>query len=114
MSEAVISITIVAVGTSLPELITAVVAALKNNPQLALGNVVGSGIFNILMITGLSSFIHPYTVVSVSIIDFAMCVLAALAIYLTVHTFGKNKFDRIEGAIFLVIYIGYTVSLLLR
>lgn len=114
MSEAVISITIVAIGTSLPELITAVIAAIKHNPQLALGNVVGSSLFNILMITGVAAVIHPFEIVSVKIPDFIMCLMAAVAIYVTVFTFGKNKFDRIEGGIFLLVYIAYTVYLLMR
>ncbi len=114
MSEAVISITIVAVGTSLPELITAIIAACKKNPQLALGNVIGSNVFNLLMILGVSSTIHPYSLFTINIIDYAMAIVAAICTFLVVFTFGKNKFDRIEGAIFFLIYIGYTVYLLMR
>lgn len=114
MSEAVISITIVAVGTSLPELITAVIAASKKNPQLALGNVIGSNVFNLLMILGVSSTIQPYTLSSINIVDFLMALFAAICIFITIFTFGKKKFDRIEGVIFILIYIGYTVYLLMR
>lgn len=114
MSEAVISITIVAIGTSLPELITAVIAACKKNPQLALGNVIGSNVFNLLMILGVSSTIHPYFLTSINIVDYLMTLFAAICVFITIFTFGKKKFDRIEGIIFILIYIGYTVYLLMR
>lgn len=114
MSEAVISITIVAIGTSLPELITAVIAACKKNPQLALGNVIGSNVFNLLMILGVSSTIHPYFLTSINIVDYLMALFAAICVFITIFTFGKKKFDRIEGVIFILIYIGYTVYLLMR
>ncbi len=114
MSEAVISITIVAVGTSLPELITAIIAAVKKNPQLALGNVIGSNVFNLLMILGVSSCIDPYSLENINMIDYGMAILAAVLMWIVVFTFGKRKFDRIEGFIFLVIYIAYTVYLLMR
>lgn len=114
MSEAVISITIVAVGTSLPELITVVVAACKKNSELALGNVLGSNVFNLLMIVGISSTIKPITITSVAILDFIMVTVGALLTYIVIFTFGKRKFDRIEGFIFILIYVGYTVYLLMR
>ena len=114
MSEAVISITIVAVGTSLPELITAVIAACKKNPQLALGNVIGSNVFNLLMILGASSCIDPYQLENINMVDYGMAILAAVLMWIVVFTFGKKKFDRIEGLLFLAIYIGYTTYLLMR
>lgn len=114
MREAVISITIVAVGTSLPELITAIIAALKKNPQLALGNVIGSNVFNMLMILGVSASIKPYALDSINIVDYGVAILAAVLTWVVVFTFGKHKFDRIEGFIFVAIYIGYTAYLLMR
>ena len=114
MSEAVISITIVAVGTSLPELITAIIAACKKNPQLALGNVIGSNVFNLLMILGVSSCIDPYKLESINMVDYCMAILAAVLMWIVIFTFGKRKFDRIEGIIFIAIYIGYTAYLLMR
>lgn len=114
MKEAVISITIVAVGTSLPELITAIIAACKKNPQLALGNVIGSNVFNLLMILGVSSTIHGYQLKDISIYDYLMAIFAAVCVFITIFTFGKKKFDRIEGIIFIAIYIGYTIYLLMR
>lgn len=114
MSEAVISITIVAVGTSLPELITAVVAACKNNPQLALGNVMGSNVFNILFILGVSGCVKPLNVVGVHLLDYAMMLGAAVLTAVVAFTFKRDKFDRIEGFIFLTLYITYTVFLFIR
>ena len=108
MSEAVISITIVAVGTSLPELITAIIAAVKNNPQLALGNVLGSNIFNCLFILGMSAVFEPLTIKGIAWVDYGMMLLAAVLTYVVAYTFEKKRFDRIEGFIFLGLYIGYT------
>lgn len=113
MSEAVIAITIVAVGTSLPELITSIVAACKNNPQLALGNVLGSNVFNILFVLGLSATIKPFAVVGINLVDYIVMLAASVMTYLVVFTFGKHRFDRIEGIIFLLCYVGYTAYLLL-
>lgn len=114
MSEAVISITIVAVGTSLPELITSVLAACKSNPQLALGNILGSNVFNILMILGLTASITPIHVVGINAIDFMVMIGATVATFIVTYTFKKKKFDRAEGVIFLLFYVAYTIYLLMR
>lgn len=114
MTEAAIAITIVAVGTSLPELVTAVVAASKKNPQLALGNVIGSNLFNLMFILGTASTIKPLTFVDINIWDYAVMFLAAIMLFVVVLTFKKDKFDRIEGIIFFAAYVAYTVYLLLR
>lgn len=114
MSEAVISITIVAVGTSLPELITSVLAACKNNPQLALGNILGSNVFNILMILGLTASITPIHVAGINAIDFMVMICATVATFIVTYTFKKRKFDRAEGVIFLLCYVAYTAYLLMR
>lgn len=114
MSEAVISITIVAVGTSLPELITAVIAAAKHNPQLALGNVIGSCVFNILMILGVAALFKPLELTSIQLADYGVMLAASIGLAIIVFTFKRNRFDRIEGFLFLAAYVGYTVYLLLR
>ena len=114
MSEAAIAITIVAVGTSLPELVTAVIAATKKNPQLALGNVIGSNLFNLMFILGTASTVKSLNFVDINIWDYVVMLVAALMLYLIIFTFKKNKFDRIEGIIFFIGYIAYTVYLLLR
>lgn len=112
MSEAAISITVIAVGTSLPELITSVVAALKKNTALALGNVIGSSIFNLLFILGISGIITPIKSEGISMTDYAVLLLSVLLTFITVFTFKRRFFDRIEGIIFLVIYILYTTYLI--
>lgn len=114
MSEAVISLTIVAVGTSLPELVTSIIAAVKGNAQLALGNVLGSNIFNILLILGLSSAISPFDIIGFNVTDFIMLIASAVVVYVSAFTLGKCKVDRIEGVIFIAIYIVYTSYLLLK
>ena len=112
MSDFVISTTIIAVGTSLPELITCIVAALKGNPQIALGNVLGSNIFNILMILGVSTTIMPIHLTGVNIIDFAVMVVSAILVYIFAFTLGKRKIDRAEGVFFVLGYIAYIAYLL--
>ena len=114
MSEAVIAITIVAVGTSLPELVTAIVAACKKNPQLALGNVIGSNLFNLMFILGTASTVKPLVFVDINIWDYSVMLVSAIMLYVVVLTFKKDKMDRVEGVIFLSAYIAYVVYLLLR
>lgn len=114
MSDAVIAITIVAVGTSLPELVTAIVAASKKNPQLALGNVIGSNLFNLMFILGTASTVKSMTFVSINVIDYLVMFIGAIMLFVVVFTFKKDKFDRIEGVIFFSIYVAYMVYLLLR
>ena len=114
MSEAVIAITIVAVGTSLPELVTAIIAASKKNPQLALGNVIGSNLFNLMFILGTASAVKPLEFRDINIWDYAVMFVSAIMLYVVVLTFKKDKFDRIEGVIFFGAYVAYTVYLLMR
>jgi cation:H+ antiporter len=114
MSEAVISITIIAVGTSLPELVTAVIAAYKKNPQLALGDILGSNVFNALGILGIASVVKPLQLFDIGWVDYAMMLLAAVMVYLVIFTFKKHKFDRVEGIIFLLVYIVYTLYLFFK
>ncbi len=114
MSEAVIAITIVAVGTSLPELVTAIIAASKKNPQLALGNVIGSNLFNLMFILGTASTVKPLTFIDINIWDYAVMFVATIMLYMVVFTFKKDKMDRIEGVIFFAAYVGYTIYLLMR
>lgn len=111
VSEAFISITLMAVGTSLPELATCVVAAMKGKNQLALGNIIGSNIFNISLIIGASAVISPFEIQTISTVDMAMVVVAAVLLWLAAFTFKRKKLDRVEGAIFLLCYIGYIVYL---
>ena len=114
VSETVIAITMVAVGTSLPELATAIVAAIKGNTQLALGNVIGSNIFNICLILGISSIVAPLDVTGLHPTDILAPLAATLMLLLSVYTFRGQRINRADGALFLALYIGYIAYLLLR
>jgi len=109
VSQAVIGLTIVAVGTSLPELVTSVVASLRGQGDIAIGNVVGSNLFNILGILGTTAIIAPLGRGNVGWSDVgAMCGLAAL---LAVLLFARRRLGRVEGALFLVCYVVYVATL---
>lgn len=114
VSESVIAITLVAGGTSLPELASSVVSILKGKAELALGNIVGSNIANILLILGLSASIHPLSMGGITHWDIWMTVLSALLLFLAAFTFRRRTIDRWEGAIFLAIYGLYIAWLLTR
>ena len=110
VSEKFIAITIMALGTSLPELATCIVAALKGRGQLALGNILGSNIFNIILILGGASLIRPLSYAGINIVDSVTLLLSSVMILLTAYTFKKNMIDRVEGLIFLgieIVYIWY-------
>ena len=112
VSESVIAITLVAGGTSLPELASSGVSLLKGKTEMALGNVIGSNIANILLILGLSATIHPLTLGGITRIDLLTVLLSSVLLFVTAFTFRRKAVDRWEGAIFLVIYalyIGYLV-----
>lgn len=111
VSEAFISITLMAVGTSLPELATCAVAAMKGKNQLALGNVIGSNIFNIALIIGTSAAISPFEIQSISTVDMGMVIVVVVLLWLAAFTFKKKKLDRVEGVIFLLAYIAYITYL---
>jgi len=112
VSESVIGLTIVAGGTSLPELATSIVAAYRKNADIAVGNVVGSNIFNIFLILGTSAVIRPLPFQASSNIDIGMTVLASLLLFLFMFTGRKRTLDRWEGALFLLIYGVYLVYLI--
>ncbi len=107
VKEGIIGLTLVALGTSLPELATAIVAALKKEPELAMGNVVGSGIFNIFCILGVTASVSPFLILDISSIDLAMLILSTLALYIFGVFFGKNIINRWEGAMLLLLFIAY-------
>lgn len=114
ISERIIGLTIVAVGTSLPELATSVVAALKKKADIAIGNIVGSNIFNIFFILGITSVLQPLPFNSASNLDIAVTILASLLLFLSTITLGRKRVDRPEGAIFILLYIGYIVYSLMN
>ena len=102
MSETLIGLTIVAIGTSLPELVTSVVAARKGQTELAVGNVIGSNLFNILFILGVSVSIHPITVNLASLLDLCMLLFVSVLTYVFAET-NKN-INRMEGVVMVAIY----------
>jgi cation:H+ antiporter len=113
MNQAVVGLTIVAAGTSLPELATSVVATLKKNADIAVGNVVGSNIFNAFFILGSSAVIAPLPKGNISDIDMYVCIIASVFLLGACYLFRKNKITKIEGGVFLlcyVLYVGYQVS----
>ena len=112
MSETLVGLTIVAIGTSLPELVTSVVAARKGENGMAIGNVVGSNIFNLLLILGVSSFIHPIQIQVESFIDLGMLLGVSLLAYGFVCS-GK-KVSRIEGGCMVALYVAYTIFAIVR
>ena len=114
LSEKFIAITIMSAGTSLPELATCVVAAQKGRGQMALGNILGSNISNVLMILGGSALIHPLSFAGITLVDMGVVLASALLLMLTAYTFKKDKLDRTEGVIFIIIEIGYMVWLMIN
>jgi len=111
MSESLIGLTIVAVGTSLPELATSATAAYRRNAEIAVGNVIGSNIFNIFFVLGISSIIKPLPFNLKDNLDIGAVILASLLLFLFMFTGKKRSLDRWEGAIFLVLYAVYIIFL---
>ena len=107
ISEKFIAITIVAAGTSMPELATSIVAAVKGKGQMALGNVLGSNIFNILLILGGSALIHPLSFASMTAVDLGIVLLCTVFILLSAFLFKKKELDRVEGALFILMEAAY-------
>lgn len=112
LSETFIGLTIIAIGTSLPELVTSVVASGKGENDLAIGNVVGSNIFNILMILGLSTTLHPITVQYTAIVDSIFLIAVSVLVLLFCRT--RRYIDRWEGVIMVALYAAYSVYITLR
>lgn len=112
VSEKVIALTIVAIGTSLPELVTSVIAARKNETDLAIGNVVGSNIFNILFILGISSVISPLTIDFTAFIDIIVMSVTGVIVFALLK--NKNEITKRKGILLLVMYFAYLAYILIR
>ena len=112
VSENFIGLTIIAIGTSLPELVTSITATRKGDSGLALGNAIGSNLFNILFILGMSATICPLNVLSESIIDCIILLVSAVILYVFART--KKTMNRWEGIVCVFLYVGYTAYLLIR
>ena len=114
VSESVIAVTLLAGGTSLPELSASVVSAIKKKPGMALGNVIGSNIFNIFFVLGTSAAVSPLTTGDIIPADMMMLIISSVLLFACAYTFKKAQLDRTEGVIFILLYIGYIVWLLNR
>jgi len=112
ISERVIALTVVSVGTSFPELATSVVAAMKKNVDIAIGNIVGSNIFNAFLVLGVSSTIYPVAAPGNTNVDLVVNVVASLLLFTVLFTGKRGKIDRWEGAVFVTLYAAYVVWLI--
>lgn len=107
VSQRLVGLTIVSVGTSIPELATSVVAACRKNPDIAVGNIVGSNIFNVIFILGISSIIRPMPMQGRGNIDIIVVIIATLLLFLSMFTGKKRTLDRWEGWVFIFFYAAY-------
>ena len=114
VSDKLIAITILAGGTSMPELVTCIVAAFKKKGQLALGNILGSNVFNILLILGGSALIHPLSMAGMSYVDLGTLLLSSLVIWASIHTNKKNQLDRADGLLLLLLEAAYMTFLIIK
>jgi len=114
ISEAVIGLTLVAGGTSLPELATSIIAALKKKPGLAIGNAIGSNLFNIFLVLGASATIYPLGVGDITNFDFTALILASILLWIFAVLFKSRTITRIEGGIMVLLYIAYTTYLIIQ
>lgn len=114
LSEALIGLTVVAIGTSLPELATSVVAALRKHADIAIGNVVGSNIFNVFFVLGTTSIITPLPISNALNVDLMVAVAATALLFICMFTAGKRRLVRWEGIVFVAAYVGYLGYLIAR
>jgi len=114
ISQKIIGLTIVAIGTSLPELATSVVAAFKRNNDIAVGNIIGSNVFNIFLILGVSSIIRPLNYNTNFNSDIYLLGAGTLFLFVAMFSGMKKKLDRWEAVLFLLTYIGYTIYLIYK
>lgn len=112
VSESVIGLTLVAGGTSLPELATSVVAALKKNPEIAIGNVIGSNLFNVFFVLGCSASITPLKLGGIDNTDLLVLVGSVILLWLVGVFFGRRTITRIEGSLLVLCYMAYTAVLI--
>lgn len=112
MSQTLIGLTIVSIGTSLPELVTSIVAAKKDEVDMALGNAIGSNVFNILMVLGIASAISPVSIITENVID--LCVLIVFTVCVWIFAGTKKKIGKIEGVCMVAFYAAYAVYIIIR
>ena len=113
VSQSLIGLTVIAVGTSLPELATSVVAAFKKQTDIAIGNIVGSNVLNILWILGFNAVIRPLPLNPASNIDILMTIFASLILFISMYISKKHVIERWQGIVMVVIYFSYVVFLII-
>jgi len=114
ISQTVIGLTLVAVGTSLPELATSITAALKKKSDIAIGNIVGSNIFNLLFILGITLLIKPVPMTGQNLFDIIFLLFSTIILFMLIFVFQKYKLNKIEGVIMLGLYVAFTLYLFIR
>lgn len=114
ISDKFIAITLLAGGTSMPELATCIAAAVKKKGQLALGNIIGSNLFNILLILGGSALIHPLSFAGISFVDMGVLLVSALVLWTSCLVGKKNTLDRLDGVLMVLIWVAYMAYLVVN
>lgn len=114
ISQTVIGLTLVAAGTSLPELATSITAAIKKESDIAIGNIVGSNIFNILLILGITLVIKPVPITGQNLFDLLFLLITTIILFVLIFVFQKYKLNKIEGLIMISLYLIYTAALFIR
>ena len=112
LSESMIGLTVVAIGTNLPELVTSIVAVRKGEIDMAIGNLVGTNIYNIFLMLGLASIINPIVISSFAFIDMIILAVVSLLVYLFIHI--KKDINKVEGMIMIILYVAYFVYVVMR
>lgn len=112
VSEALVGLTIVSWGTSAPELATSIVAAIKKDSGIAVGNIIGSNIFNIFFVLGIAGVVHPLDGLEFTYLDLFMQLFGTLLLLAFTIWIGKNKITRIEGTVFTVLFLAYTIFII--
>lgn len=112
VSESIIGLTLVAAGTSLPELATSITAALKKKPGIAIGNVIGSNLFNIFFVLGCSATVYPLPMGGINNLDLTVMIASAVLLWLVGWFFRKRTITRVEGALMVACYVAYTAYLI--
>jgi cation:H+ antiporter len=111
IEERIIALTVVAIGTSVPELATSMVAALKKEVDLAVGNIVGSNIFNLLVVLGITALFKNVNLENINIlnVDYLFMLIITLILGIMIYTFGRGKLNKLKGGLLLLIYAGYLI-----
>ena len=114
ISQTLIGLSLISVGTSLPELATVITASVKKNADIAVGNIIGSNIFNLLLILGVTLLIRPVPIIGQNVFDITFLLLTTLLVIMFVFFFHRYKINKIEGSILMVIYAVYLIYIFIR